>query len=261
MSMLPNPTGNRTRVLVMLIAFAAAEPSAFAAGPAPKADRSQAEVQIGLCSPIDHIVQALNLQPRAAAPIEVWQFDDPAISLFARGLRFRLRVASDGRAELTLKVANQACARSGAKLPPSGKGKCEYDVYGTTTMGTVSLNTKLGAKSTGELLAGRVTLANALSPSQVRYLRETVGVWPLPDDIRKLGPMQVRTYRTAGGLYDVDISHLPNGERHAEISGKVALPDASSTMEMLKTELQRAGVEMCVDQSSQAANKLRSLLR
>lgn len=250
---------DRARVLVMLIAFAAAEPSAFAAGPAPKEDRSQAEVQIGLCSPIDHIVQALNLQPRAAAPIEVWQFDDPGINLSARGLRFRLRAAADGRAELTLKVANQDCARFDAKLV--GKGKCEYDVYGTTTAGTVSLNSKLDARRTGELLAGRVALANALNPSQIRYLREMVGVWPLPDDIRKLGPMQVRTYRTAGGLYDVDISHLPNGERYAEISAKVALPDATSTMEMMKAELQRAGVEMCVDQSSQAANKLRSLLR
>ena len=260
MSMLPNPAVNRTRVLMMLIAFAAAEPSAFAAGPAPRADRSQAEVQIGLCSPIDHIIQALGLHPRGA-PIEVWQFDDPAITLLARGLRFRLRVAADGRAELTLKVANQDCARLDAKLVQPGKGKCEYDVYGVTTAGAVSLNSKLDARSAGELLAGRLALANVLSPSQIRYLREMVGVWPLPDGIRKLGPMQVRTYRTAGGLYDVDISHLPNGERYAEISAKVTLPDANSTTEMMKAELQRAGVEMCVDQSSQAANKLQSLLR
>ena len=244
----------------MLIAFAAAEPGAFAAGPAPKADRSQAEVQIGLCSPIDHIVQALNLHPRGA-PIEVWQFDDPGINLFERGLRFRLRAAADGHAELTLKVANQDCARFDAKIVLPGKGKCEYDVYGTTTAGTVSLNSKLDARSTGELLASRVELANVLSPSQIRYLREMVGVWPLPDGIRKLGPMQVRTYRTAGGHYDVDISRLPNGEQYAEISAKVTLPEANSTMEMMKAALQRAGVEMCVDQSSQAANKLRSLLR
>jgi hypothetical protein len=88
-----------------------------------------------------------------------------------------------------------------------------------------------------------------------------VGVWPLPDGIRRLGPMQVQTYRTAGGLYDVDISHLPNGERFAEISAKVAQPDVASKTEMMKAKLQRAAVEMCVDQSSQAANKLRSLLR
>jgi hypothetical protein len=249
-----------TAILVMLIAFAADEPSAFAAGPAPGVDRSQAEVQIGLCSPIDHIVQALDLRPRGA-PIEVWQFDDPAMTLFARGLRVRLRVAADGRAQLTLKVANQDCARFDAKLVPPGEGKCEYDVYGTTTAGAVSLNSKLDARNTRELLAGRAALANVLSPPQIRYLRETVGMWPLPDGIRSHGPMQVRTYRTAGGLYDVDISHLPNGERYAEISAKVTQPDAASTTEMMKAELQRAGVEMCVDQSSQAANKLRFLLR
>lgn len=73
--------------------------------------------------------------------------------------------------------------------------------------------------------------------------------------------MQVRTYRTAGGLYDVDISLLPNGEQYAEISAKVMQPEAASTMGMMKAELQRAGVEMCADQSSQAADKLRSLLR
>jgi len=247
-------------IMVMLIASAAAEPSAFAAGPAPGADRSQAEVQIGLCSPIDHIVQALDLRPRGA-PIEVWQFDDPAISLFARGLRLRLRVAANGRAELTLKVANQDCARFDAKLVPPGGGKCEYDVYGTTTVGVVSVNSKLDARSTRELLAGRVALANVLSPPQIRYLRDMAGVWPLPDGIRRLGPMQVRTYRTAGGVYDVDISHLPNGEQYAEISAKVRQPDATSTMQTMKAELQRAGVETCVDQASQAANKLRSLLR
>ncbi len=248
-----------TATLVMLIAFTAAEPSAFAADPTPGADRSQAEVQIGLCSPIDDIVQALDLRPRGA-PIEVWQFDEPAISLFARGLRLRLRVAADGRAELTLKVANQDCARFDARLVPPGRGKCEYDVYGTTTVGAVSVNSRLDARSTRELLAGRVAIANVLSPPQIRYLR-MVGVWPLPDGIRSLGPMQVQTYRTAGGPYAVDISHLPNGERYAEISAKVTQPDAASTMETMKAELQRAGVEMCVDQSSQAANKLRSLLR
>ena len=253
-------THTATTILVVLIAFAAAEPSASAAEPGPGADRSQAEVQIGLCSPIDHIVQALELRPRGA-PIEVWQFDDPAMSLFVRGLRLRLRVAADGRAQLTLKVANQDCARFDAKLVPPGEGKCEYDVYGTTAAGAVSVNSKLDARSTRELLAGRVAIADVLSPTQIGYLRETVGLWPLPDGIRKLGPMQLRTYRTAGGRYDVDISHLPNGERYAEISAKTRQADATSTMRTMKAELQRAGVEMCVDQSSQAANKLRSLLR
>jgi hypothetical protein len=88
-----------------------------------------------------------------------------------------------------------------------------------------------------------------------------VGIWPLPDDIRRLGPMQVRTYRTKGSRYDVDIAQLPNGERYAEISAKVAQPEATSRINAMKAELDRAGVEMCADQSSQAANKLRSLSR
>ena len=89
-----------------------------------------------------------------------------------------------------------------------------------------------------------------------------VGVWPLPDGIRKLGPMQVRTYRTAGGLYDVDISHLPNGERYAEISAKVTQPDAASTMANDEGGASTEPASRCaLIQSSQAANKLRSLLR
>ena len=250
-----------TAMLVMLIAIAGAKPTAFAAGPAPGTKRlSQAEVQISLCSPIDHIVPALGLHPRGA-PIEVWQFDDPALTLIARGLRLRLRVTADGRSEFTLKVANQDCVRLDPKLVRPAEGKCEYDVYGTTMAGAVSLNSKLDARSTGELLAGRVAPANVLSPSQIRYLRAIVGVWPLPDGIRSLGPMQVRTYRTTGGLYDADISLLPNGERYAEVSAKVPQPDAASTMRTMKAELQRADVEMCADQSSQAANKLRALSR
>jgi hypothetical protein len=254
--------------LAMLIAAAATQPRAYAAGPGPGAKRLQVEVQIGLCSPIDHIVRALELHPRGG-PIEVWQFDDSAISLIARGLRLRLRVVTDGRSELTLKVANQDCARLDSRHIPPREGKCEYDVYGTdtagavgTTMaGTVSLTSKLDARRTAELLAGHIAPANALSPSQVQYLREIVGIWPLPDDIRRLGPMQVRTYRTKGSLYDVDISQLPNGERYAEISAKVAQPEANSRIRAMKAELDRAGVEMCADQSSQAANKLRSLSR
>ena len=244
-----------TTILIMLIAFAAAGPSAIAA---PGSDR--AEVQIGLCSPIDHIVQALDLRPRGA-PIEVWQFDDSAMSLFSRGMRLRLRVATDGRAQLTLKVADQDCTRFDTKLVPPAEGKCEYDVYGTTAAGAVSINSKLDAKSTRELLEGRVAIASMLSSTQTRYLREMVGVWPLPDGIRKFGPMQLRTYRTAGGRYDVDISQLPNGERYAEISAKARQPEAAAMMQTMQADLQRAGVETCADQSSQAANKLRSLMR
>jgi hypothetical protein len=41
----------------------------------------RAEIQIGLCAPADQIVQALALRPRGA-PIKVWLFDDPALTLY-----------------------------------------------------------------------------------------------------------------------------------------------------------------------------------
>ncbi len=73
--------------------------------------------------------------------------------------------------------------------------------------------------------------------------------------------MQVRTYRTTGKLHDIDISQLPGGEQFAEISRKVPLTDATRAKEFMETDLSRAGIEMCADQSSQAVNKLRALLR
>ena len=250
---------NATALLVMISAAAVIAPQAGAAK-APGATGTQAEIQIGLCAPADHIVQALDLRPRGT-PIEVWQFDDAALILFGRGLRLRLRVAAHGRSEFTLKVADQDCARVDPKLIPPGEGKCEYDVYGAGRAGAVSLTRSLDAKSTHDLLAGRMAPAQALSASQVRYLRDKVGIWPLPPGIRALGPMQVRTFRTKGKLYDIDISQLPGGEQFAEISRKVPLSDAVRTKEAMEADLSRAGVEMCADQSSQAGKKLRALLR
>jgi hypothetical protein len=97
-----------------------------------------------------------------------------------------------------------------------------------------------------------VVPAELLSPSQVNYLRETVGIWPLPPGIRGLGPMQVRTYRSKGGRYDVDISQLPAGEQYVEISRKVPVADAARAMGVLEADLSKAGVEMCADQSAPA---------
>ncbi len=176
---------NATALLVMIFATAAIALQASAAK-APGATGTQAEIQIGLCAPADQIVQALDLRPRGT-PIEVWQFDDAALVLFGRGLRLRLRVAADGRSEFTLKVADQDCARIDPKLIPPGEGKCEYDVYGTSRAGAVSLTRSLDAKSTHDLLAGRMAPAQALSVSQIRYLREVVGIWPLPPGITCAG--------------------------------------------------------------------------
>jgi hypothetical protein len=49
--------------------------------------------------------------------------------------------------------------------------------------------------------------------------------------------------------------------QYAEISRKVPVADATRMKEVMEADLSRAGVEICADQSSQAANKLRSLLR
>ena len=250
---------NATAMLATIFATAVIALRASAAE-APRETGAQAEIQIGLCAPADRIVQALDLRPRGT-PIKVWQFDDAALTLFGRGVRLRLRVAADGSSQFTLKVADQDCAGIDPKIVPRGEGKCEYDVYGTSMAGAVSLNRSLGVRSTEDLVAGRVTPEQALDPSQIRYLREVVGVWPLPPGIRGLGPMQVRTYRTKDKRYDIDISQLPGGEQYAEISRKVPAAEATRTMRAMEADLTRAGVEMCADQSSQAANKLRALLR
>jgi len=245
----------------MIAAVAAAQPcAAEGVQPSAGAKGTQAEVQIGLCAPADRIVQALDLRPRGA-PITVWQFDDDALTLLQHGLRIRLRVAADGSSELALKVADQDCAHLDRRRVPQGEGKCEYDVYGASTAGAVSLTRILSARSTSELLAGRLAPAQALSQSQARYLRQVVRVWPLPHEIKALGPMQVRRYRTKDHLYDVDLSRLPDDERYAEISRKVPLAGAARAMGVLEGDLVRAGVAMCADQSSPAADKLRNLIR
>jgi hypothetical protein len=253
-------TRGAAALLEVLFATAAGQPRADATEPPRSAKAARAEIQIALCAPPDRIVQALDLHPRGT-PLEVWHLDDSALTLFARGLRLRLRVTPDRRSELTLKVADQDCARLDPGFLPKDEGKCEYDVYRTSIAGAVSLNRGLSAESTDDLLAGRLAPEKVLSPAQIRYLREVVGIWPLPPGIRGLGPMQVRTYSTKGGIYDVDISQLPGGEQYAEIARKAPQADAMREKAALEAELSRAAVEICADQSSQAGNKLRALLR
>ena len=243
----------------MIFATIAAESRATAAEAPFSAEGTRAEIQIGLCAPPDQIVHKLDARPRGD-PIKVWHFDDTRLTLAARGLRLRLRVAADGRSEITLKVTNQDCGQVDSKLVPPGEGKCEYDVYGTNVAGVVSLTRRLGEKSTNDLIAGRVTPGQVLSQSQIRYLREVVGIWPLPSGIGSLGPMQVQIFRTKDKHYEIDISKLPGGEQYGEISRKVPFADVTRTKAAMTAYVERAGIEMCADQSSQAANKLRYLL-
>ncbi len=111
------------------------------------------------------------------------------------------------------------------------------------------------------LLSGRLPLADALNTAQVRYLKEAAKLWPLPADLRRLGPIQVLTFRARDNPYDVDISRLPAGESYIEVSRKVALADAPVERRMFDDDLLHAGVAVCADQSAQAVNKLRALLR
>jgi len=218
----------------------------------------RAEIQIGLCGSPADVERALKLRQREA-PYEVWQFDDASLTLLERGLRVRLRMKSS-RSELTLKIADQNCEQLAAGLVPPREGKCEYDVYGAQRTGVVSLNTTLGTKATRELLAGQLALPQALSAAQVRYLRDVVGFWPLPDDVLRLGPIKALAYRTKDRTYDVDVNEMPGGDRYTEITRKVPLADADEAFRTLQAYLASAGIAECADRSAQAGNKLRALL-
>jgi hypothetical protein len=216
----------------------------------------QVEVQIGLCAQPAAAVRALSLRPRDE-PLQVWLFDDPDLTVFARGLRFRLRV-SGVDSELTLKVANRSCDEA----IPAHDGKCEYDMHGDAVTGAVSLTRALDAAQTRDLLSGRLPLADAMSPAQIAYLRDIVKAWPMTEKVRPLGPIGVQRYhgKPFGTSYDVDISTLPGGARYVEISRRGPVADAQRLRAKLQADLVRAGVAACEDQSAQAANKLRALL-
>lgn len=250
---------NAGAMAARILALAVIQTPAIAAELPRGAPESRAEIQVGLCAPADQVERALGLRPHGPAT-RVWLFDDGALTLFGRGVRLRLR-STENRSEFTLKVADQDCARLDPKAVPPDEGKCEYDVHGASMAGAVTLTRVLGAREAADLVAGRVAPVQELSPSQIGYLREVVGIWPLPPGVRGLGPIQLRTYRAKIGSYDVDVSQLPAGDQYVEISRKVAVADAPRAMGVLEADLSRAGVAVCADQSAQAVNKLRSLLR
>jgi hypothetical protein len=240
------------------LAVVAALAPALAASPSGVAS-TLAEVQIELCSPFPDIERSLKLRPDGD-PIEVWLFDDAALSLFERGVRIRLRVKGK-HTEFTVKVANQDCARIDAKLVPPKAGKCEIDVHGTSMSGTVSLSRNLSHKEWTDLVAGRAAAADLLSPVQAAYLRDTAKVWPLPAQLRALGPKQARSYVMADKSHEVDVSKLPSGEQYVEMSHRVPAANALRAKDELDTMLKRAGVKACEDQAGQANNKLKRMLR
>lgn len=216
------------------------------------------DIQFSICAPSAQIEQALKLR-QVGPSMQVWLFDDASLSLFSRGLRIRLREAKSG-GELTLKVADQDCAKVSKELLPSGEGKCEFDMHDSKTTGALSLTRKVTIPAIQSLIAGRRAIADELSAAQTRFLREIPGAWPLPPGIRTLGPARVNSYRAADKPYAVDMSILPSGDTYIEISQKVTQTDALRASDALVAELQKSGVPLCVDQSAQAVNKLRKLL-
>jgi hypothetical protein len=243
------PRAARSRGVAAVLACAAA---AALAAPPPRM-----EIQVALCGTPEDIVRALDLRPREAA-YRTYLFDNPALALLDGGLRLRLRVRAAG-GELTLKAADQDCDALPAGLVPRREGKCEYDLHGDKVAGAVSLATKLDAETTADLVAGRVPVAGVLSPAQVRFLRDAARAWPLPPDLRALGPIENAVYATRDGRYDVDVQRLPGGHAYVEVSTKVRVAEGDAARHALDAHLARAGVAACADQAGQAGNKLKSL--
>ena len=173
---------------------------------------------------------------------------------------FRLRVG-DGAPELTMKIARQDCPALPAGALPRGEGKCEYDWHGETAHGAVSLSRVLTANDAAALREGRTPLAAMLSCAQARFLREQLGIWPLPAGIAPIGPTTLQGYRPAKGRYVVEVWTLPAGTSYVELSRKSTNADASRVREELLALLSRAAVDVCSDQASRAEEKLRLLTR
>ena len=68
-------------------------------------------------------------------------------------------------------------------------------------------------------------------------------------------------YVMADKTYEVDVSKLPTGELYVEMSHRVPAAHALRAKDELDAMLKRAGVAACDDQSAQAANKLKLMLR
>ena len=244
-----------TRIAALIVAA-----SGLSFGSAATPDPGlRAEVQINLCDPLEQIVHALSLTADPARALEIWYFESPGLEQSALGLVFRLRLGAAERI-LTLKApATPDCARLDPALLPAGQGKCEADMHGESLRDTVSLDTALDEKTVRELLNGGVALASVLSPAQTRYLQTIAGAWPLAADLRRMGPVRVETLLPKGGLFVVEAWRLPGGQRFTEASQKTARADAPRLRAELIARIDRAGVHLCSDQSSQSTAKLRIL--
>src|SRR5262245_33775835 len=66
----------------------------------PPPPNAPVELQIGLCTKPEEVERALALKPDGGV-VDVWFWDTPALAMFERGVRFRLRVVGS-KGELTL---------------------------------------------------------------------------------------------------------------------------------------------------------------
>jgi hypothetical protein len=242
-------------LLLTSCCLALAATAADAAAP-PEAG---AEVQINLCSEPDAIARALELAP-SGKPREAWYFDNAALDHFGKGAVFRLRTGA-GTQELTLKAANQDCAKVPAALLPKGAAKCEYDVHGSSVVGAVSLTRTLDPAQARKLLDSPAELPDLLSEAQVRYLREGLSAWPLASGMQRLGPARIESWRAAGKHYVVEVWSLPSGKRYIEMSQKTDAGNARRLQARLLDMLAAHGLRACPDQNSMAGEKLADYLR
>jgi hypothetical protein len=234
-----------------------------------RAAESLAEIQINLCSPPAQVIGALQLAEKGK-PTTVWLFDSPALTLYQAGLRLRLREQGKS-SDLTLKVAGQDCETvDGALLRPDGK--CEADLHGDALDDVVSLTRRLDTHGRETLLAPHARngapLAEALKAAldlrqraMLTARRGISGAALLPQDIARLGPSTVRTYRGAKQAYEVEVWTLPDGAQFVELSYKVPREAAFARRADLLSQVTGAGLAICPDQESQARAKLAILAR
>jgi hypothetical protein len=234
-----------------------------------RAAESRAEIQINLCSAPAQVIGALQLAEKGKSTT-VWLFDSPVLTLYQAGLRLRLREKGEG-SDLTLKVAGQDCGTvDSALLRPDGK--CEADLHGDALDDVVSLTRRLDAQARGPLLAADArngaplveALKATLDPRQRTMLaarRGISGAALLPEDIARLGPSTVRTYRSANQAYEVEVWTLPGGVQFVELSYKVPREAALARRADLLSQVTAAGLSICPDQESQARAKLAILAR
>ena len=127
-------------------------------------------------------------------------------------------------------------------VPPKA-GKCEFDVHGTEHgRDRVAVAQASPTRNGWTSLPGAWPLADLLSAVQVAYLRDVARVWPLPAQLRPLGPKQSRAYVMPDRSYEVDVSKLPTGELYVEMSHRVPAADAHRAKGCARRDARRAPV-------------------